>query len=71
MPEDARKVSCRVTLGLNFEGLAGVHQKVRVSIGCSGMCRIRQYTEVSLRTRVQNVPVCSSILIVGSEVPFA
>lgn len=36
----------------------------RVRKGCSRLCRIRQYTELSLRTRSQNISVCSSILIV-------
>lgn len=43
----------------------------RVRKGCSGLCRIRQYGEISLRTRVQSVSVCSSVLTVEGRVLFA
>lgn len=40
----------------------------RVRKGCSRLCRLRQYTEVSLRTISQNISVCSYVLIVEDRV---
>lgn len=63
LPADARNSFQRSDIGL-----VRVYPMARVKKGHSRVCRIRQYTEVSLKTKVQEVSVCFSILTVQVRV---